>query len=61
MVVSGEFNNGREEGDGGQGVYEKLSVEGEEVKYTLIWATQGSKSAKMMAKRQQRSFADPVT
>jgi len=44
MVVSGKLNNGREVGgrDGWQGVYEKMSEEGEQVKQTLIWATQGS-------------------
>jgi len=34
IVVSGELNNGREGGggpDGGQGVYEKMSEEGEQM------------------------------
>ena len=35
MIVSGELKKGREGGgglDGGQGVYEKMSEEGEQVK-----------------------------
>jgi len=44
MVVSGELNNGREaEGwMAGKGFMKKMSEEGEQMKWTLIWATQGS-------------------
>jgi len=43
-MFSGELNNGREVGGrmAGKGFMKKMSEEDELVKYTLMWATQGS-------------------
>jgi len=43
MVVSGKLNNGGQWGpDSRQRIHEKMSGKSEEVKYTLLWAIQGS-------------------